>query len=898
MDGHAVSSRRVKSFMKASGIDANAMTKILQELAELKHQGGIIRIERLYIQLVKPDAPAYECVTCGRAHLHRGTGICTRCHTPLPQMSNTTAADLRQRNYISKRLDKALAEEQPTFRLRCEELTGQTGSPAERLRRFRGILIDSENNSLKRKAEEIDVLSVTTTMEVGIDIGALQAVYQANMPPQRFNYQQRVGRAGRRKQAFSLAMTLCRGRSHDMHYFRHPEAITGDAPPPPFLTVDHIDISLRLLRKAWLTAAFNQLREEDGSNYPGDHTASDIHGEFIPTKEFYSESGNWLKRLESTLIKTHDVPEKLALTLGEGIVGRGELLLEKLQTDQLIREISILTHEGKSREIGLAQFLAESGLLPMFGMPTRVRPMYLGVKPIGQKDAEWDLVDREIDMAIYEFAPGQSLVRDKRIHESIGFTDQLGFIQPTKGGTKIIPEPREQWWTDKVEIADCPSCGAIKVSSQKNSSLNCEDCKNLIPKDHFDTYYSPAAFRTDFQPKVSDGTEPPRPLIRRETGSIIEPMKMVNVKGTNFSLASGSEAYVIRRNRGSMNLAGQHESYEIVTRTQSRIYCQDRKNIRIDSLPNQAILNEKARNRERWIEQPDGPAVQKVKLFSRKRTDAISLGMLNIANGLSMGRIGPRQRSGTNLRAAAISATHLLVQRAAFALDIAPEEFEPLEPRLRDGKPILQIADMLVNGAGFCRRLTETGNNEPLIVELIYSMLNDVEDPIVASFFDEKHRKECGRSCYRCIQRYGNRGYHGLLDWRLGLSFLRCLFDSEHRVGLDGSFERYPELKDWPELARQAAQDIQRLDPNKRTVVYYGSLQLPVVLHNADSVNPEAFIIVHPFWDIVDNMASEIQETRSLIDQKFSIRFIDTFETSRRLMGALEYVRSIASSKT
>lgn len=58
MDGHAVSSRRVKSFMKASGIDANAMTKILQELAELKHQGRKIRIERLYIQLVKPDAPA------------------------------------------------------------------------------------------------------------------------------------------------------------------------------------------------------------------------------------------------------------------------------------------------------------------------------------------------------------------------------------------------------------------------------------------------------------------------------------------------------------------------------------------------------------------------------------------------------------------------------------------------------------------------------------------------------------------------------------------------------------------------------------------------------------------------------------------------------------------------
>ena len=892
-DGQSVSSRRVKEFMKAANVDAAKMSRVLEKLASHGHKGGIIRLERLKVRLVAPDAPAYQCQTCGRAHLHRGVGVCTRCQDALPESPNFTADDLRRQNYISLRLQKSLADEQSSFRLHCEELTGQTGSPADRLRRFKGIFLDEEAGSLKRRAEEIDLLSVTTTMEVGIDIGALQAVYQANMPPQRFNYQQRVGRAGRRKQAFSLAMTLCRGRSHDMHYFRHPEAITGDAPPPPFLTNDHTEISLRLIRKAWLTKAFDLLRHEDRASFPGDDSPPDIHGEYLPARAFYTPDSAWPARLQKTLEQTSGVAEAVCEALGAGIAGRKTLLSDCMQPKLVMKDIMALAEGGQRSDLGLAQFLAESGLLPMFGMPTRVRPLYLGLKAAGQDRVEWDLVDREADVAIYEFAPGQVVVRDKRLHESIGFTDQLGFVTPSRVGPKVEPPPKEQWWIDKTSMADCPHCGALNRIdvNHEGKEVGCLDCGGNIPAELLDTYFSPAAFRTDFIPKTSDGTEPPRELVRRETSSIIAPIETSVVSGTNLSVASGSEAYVIRRNRGPVKKGGEPESYEIVTRTQNKVYGPVKKFGFVNSLPNQAILAEKARNRERWIEQPEGPLPDRVRLFSSKRTDAISIGMLSIAEGLSMERIGPRRQSGTNLRAAALSATHLLVQRASLAMDIAPEEFEPLEPRLRDGKPYIQIADTLVNGAGFCRRLASHGaGHVPFVVELIRSMLNNPHDAMVGAFFSSEHRDECARACYRCIQRYGNRGYHGLLDWRLGLGFLRAMLEPTYRAGLDGNFKHYPEMADWHHQAEAAADNIRRLNPDHCTVHSVGALRLPVVIDCSNPQAREAFVIVHPFWAL-DVPAPELAEAVSELDVSLSLYFIDTFEASRRLMHAIQFAR-------
>jgi ATP-dependent helicase YprA (DUF1998 family) len=170
------------------------------------------------IRIRKPD-DLWKCSSCRGYSTTFLDGVC-----PLPHCSGTLEYVHASNMPVSQPMSHMFTNRFVNGRrveLRCEEHTAQ---------------ISSELGQQIQEAfqcGQVNVLSCSTTFEMGIDIGSLQAVLLRNVPPSTSNYLQRAGRAGRRADSVAFVLTYCQRRPHDRVYFEKPEAIiAGEVTPP------------------------------------------------------------------------------------------------------------------------------------------------------------------------------------------------------------------------------------------------------------------------------------------------------------------------------------------------------------------------------------------------------------------------------------------------------------------------------------------------------------------------------------------------------------------------------------------------------------------------------------------------------------------------------------------
>ena len=205
---------------------------------------------------------------------------------------------------------------------------------------------------------------------------------------------------------------------------------------------------------------------------------------------------------------------------------------------------------------------------------------------------------------------------------------------------------------------------------------------------------------------------------------------------------------------------------------------------------------------------PIGPRDQssfEIALGSKKPTEMISLELKKFPESLNLNIWDEPYCNKAAVRAAFFSAAFLLQRVLADQLDVQPEEIEISEKMLNDKScPIIYLSDALPNGAGIVSYLAKEGKLEKIIKDIV-----EFKTRFMKSLIADDHRGECKTACQNCLLTYSNRGYHHVLDWRLGVGILRLMIDPNYDFGFtEDTRSIYPELKDFNELTIAAAKKI------------------------------------------------------------------------------------------
>lgn len=694
--------------------------------------------DRLYIDLtrVKPRFDNqhiwYKCEQCSEITPYKLIKNCPSCGSEkIHQMSSEEYDSFEfWRSPIQNALDgkkiNVIDTEEHTAQLSHKDQRDELWSQTEKYElQFQDLITENET--------PVDILSSTTTMEVGIDIGSLVAVGLRNIPPMRENYQQRAGRAGRRGSSLSTIVTFCENGPHDTLYFNDPVPMFRGDPRRPWIDIK----SEKLIERHISIVSLERFLQKTSSSL-----------DMIPAADFLD---NYLDTFIDYL-KDYTVNESSALlpSVTDFDVINFRKTLEnglyklKAKRDQH-PELFGVTEGGEygSKCKSLLDALYEEGLIPTYSFPKNVVSTYIS-DSYGKLKYQ---VERGLDVAIGEYAPGRSIVVDKQTYQ-IG-----GLFYPGSERKKGQASAAARAYIDDPNytkhILKCNECGWFGLESENEEE--CPFCGNEnleIDRDMVRPW--------GFAPR--DGKSIPNAQLEEEYTAVNQPLystlpssedikSIANFK--NIRSASRTNQRIIMINNGSNN--------------NGFMICPDCG----AAMPgyNASVLKDVKR-----------PYISKFAKGFCHHTEArnVNLGydfvtdMLVLEITLDETKVDAK-RDSFWLRQAAVSLSEAIRLSACKMLDVEFTELVTGYRYRRNKKGIfidIYLYDSLSSGAGYAVSI----ENE------IIDLLKNTKELLQGC--------DCGSACYKCLKHYRNQYLHGSLNRYFALDLLEWAIDGKTKAPL------------------------------------------------------------------------------------------------------------------